>query len=390
MRRLLGSSLGRCPRIKVIKGYIAIELQLGEVERCRRLYEKFTSLWPTHVQAWVAFAELERSLAEEERAAAVLELSVSQPVLDVPEVAWKAYIDFEIARGELGNARALYERLLQRSKHAKVWLSYATFEGAQVGDAALARAVYAAAYAHFKGVGVAGREERVLMLEAWLAFERAVVQDEIEHGGDGSANAQFLRAVQAKVPSRVVRKRELTAADGSSLGWEEYYDWVFPDDETKPVALKLLEMAHKWRAGGGSIKAALSGGGADADDAERASSAGGSGVDGDGAVAAGRLAGSIRRRSDDGAGLDDGNDGDASLTAQRFKRMRPSEGQAALDQSCADEAETPNANVDTVFQEEVEREMEARVRAAQSSSDAPRDMYCEEDVGEAADRDTVA
>jgi len=144
------------------------------------------------------------------------------------QIVWKAFIDFEIQRFELGRARALYRRLLDRSKAAKVWLSYASFEGAVAGDAAGARAAYSSAYEHFRSAGAPGREERLLIVEAWLAFERAVVEDEVAHGGDGSASVPFLTAVQAKVPSRVVRKRELTAADGSSLGWEEYFDYVFP------------------------------------------------------------------------------------------------------------------------------------------------------------------
>ncbi|KAL0728818.1 hypothetical protein Bca4012_024911 [Brassica carinata] len=34
---------------------------------------------------------------------------------------WKAYIDFEIAEGELERTRALYERLWDCTKHYKVW-----------------------------------------------------------------------------------------------------------------------------------------------------------------------------------------------------------------------------------------------------------------------------
>ena len=41
---------------------------------------------------------------------------------------WQAYIDFEIAEGELERTRALYERLLDRTKHYKVWVSFAKFE----------------------------------------------------------------------------------------------------------------------------------------------------------------------------------------------------------------------------------------------------------------------
>lgn len=283
-----------------------------------------------------------------------------------PQLVWKAYIDFEIERFQLARARALYERLLTRSKAAKVWLSFASFEGAVAGDAALARAVYSAAYAHFRSAGAAGREERLLIVEAWLAFERAVVEDEVAHGGDGSASAPFLSAVQARVPSRVVRKRELTAADGSSLGWEEYYDYVFPDDEVKPAALKLLELAHKWRSSGGGVTSTVL-----------------HQVPADDDASAEALA------SEAGPG------------ASR-KRARLTVGEAAQQDV---RAEVGDAD-DTVFQREIERDLEAAVHewpvtaglgsenlaviAVQTESRPPRDLYCEEDMGDAADRDAVA
>lgn len=42
----------------------------------------------------------------------------------------QSYIDFEIAEGERERTRALYERLLDRTRHVKVWMSYAAFEAA--------------------------------------------------------------------------------------------------------------------------------------------------------------------------------------------------------------------------------------------------------------------
>jgi hypothetical protein len=42
--------------------------------------------------------------------------------------AWQAYIEFEISEGEHDRTRELYERLLDRTKHLKVWVSYAKFE----------------------------------------------------------------------------------------------------------------------------------------------------------------------------------------------------------------------------------------------------------------------
>ena len=46
----------------------------------------------------------------------------------------QAYIDFEIAEGEFERTRALYERLLDRTKHLKVWISYAKFEASAMEE----------------------------------------------------------------------------------------------------------------------------------------------------------------------------------------------------------------------------------------------------------------
>lgn len=138
-RQILGAGIGLAPKPKIFRAYIQLELQLGEIERCRALYEKFVSWAPHSAAAWIAMAQLEGSLAEAERARALYELAVAQPVLDMPELAWKAYIDFEAALaadaqaeggGEVGAARvrALYERLLSRTSHVKVWLSLAQWE----------------------------------------------------------------------------------------------------------------------------------------------------------------------------------------------------------------------------------------------------------------------
>lgn len=70
----------------------------------------------------VQYAELETILGDTERARSILELAINQPRLDMPEVLWKAYIDFEVDQEEYENARKLYKRLLQRTQHVKVGL----------------------------------------------------------------------------------------------------------------------------------------------------------------------------------------------------------------------------------------------------------------------------
>jgi len=127
-RKTLGQAIGMCPKDKLFKGYIELEKQLFEFLRCRTLYEKHIEWNPSNCQAWIKFAELERGLDDLERTRAIFELAVGQPTLDMPELLWKAYIDFEEEEGEYDRTRELYERLLEKTDHVKVWISFAHFE----------------------------------------------------------------------------------------------------------------------------------------------------------------------------------------------------------------------------------------------------------------------
>ena len=129
VRKLLGQALGRCPKPKLYKGYIDLEMQLREFDRCRTLYEKFVENSPTNSYAWISFAGLEKLLDDVDRVRAIYELAIDNPQgLDIPEAVWKAYIDFEVEEGEYERARALYVRLLNKTNHVKVWISFAEFE----------------------------------------------------------------------------------------------------------------------------------------------------------------------------------------------------------------------------------------------------------------------
>lgn len=252
------------------------------------------------------FAELEKELGDLDRARAIFELAITQP-LDMPEVVWKAYIDFEYDEEEWDRTRALYKRLLERTSHVKVWISWAQFESnagktiarayrdqddddddeeeagepsekpakvvspeaeeaaqqAEKDGLAAARKVFEDGYKDLKSRGL--KQERLILLEAWKAQETA----------DG--NAESLAKVEAMMP-RVVKKRRAISGDGSQQ--EEYFDMMFPvsssdrelkrqspntwpllqdDEAATPGASKLLAMAHQWaakRAAAGNATAA--------------------------------------------------------------------------------------------------------------------------------------
>lgn len=192
--------------------------QLREFDRARQLYQKYLEFDPTNSAAWIKYAELETQLQDFVRARAIFELAISQPQLSMPELLWKAYIDFEYQEGERDRARSLYDRLVTRSGHYKAWIAFALFEAASIpaprevreeaedqdevpdvpGDAEAARKVFDRAYKDLKSRGL--KEERVRVLEAWKTFEE-------EHG-----TANQVADVQAMMP--VVSKRRRRAENG--------------------------------------------------------------------------------------------------------------------------------------------------------------------------------
>ncbi|KAL7956994.1 TPR-like protein [Trichoderma compactum] len=260
-RKLLGRAIGMCPKDKLFDGYVDLERKLFEFVRCRKLYEKHVQYNATNCQTWIKFAELERGLDDLDRARAIFELAVSQPQLDMPELLWKAYIDFEEEEGEYERTRDLYERLLEKTHHVKVWISYAHFEinipeddeadeeqGEQpVSDEAKARARKVFERAHKSMRDKDLKEERVSLLNAWLSFERT-------HGSDADVDA-----VQKQMPRRVKRRRRAHDESGGDNEdvYEEYFDYVFPADDQQAKNLSnIMAMAQKWKQTGGDLSGA--------------------------------------------------------------------------------------------------------------------------------------
>lgn len=77
-RKTFGMAIGMCPKAKVFEAYIDMEIQLGNVDNCRKLYDKYLVWDPTRVAAWCRYAELEADLGESERARALYEVAIAQ------------------------------------------------------------------------------------------------------------------------------------------------------------------------------------------------------------------------------------------------------------------------------------------------------------------------
>lgn len=256
-RKVLGASIGMCPKPKLFTGYIELEMRLREFDRVRMLYEKFLTFDPSLSSAWIQWTQVESVIEDFERVRAIFELAVQQE-LDMPEIVWKAYIDFEIEEGERERTRHLYERLLERTGHYKVFISYALMEASvfgggededgnelegEAGDDERARAIFERGYKDLRARGE--KDDRALLLEAWEAFEA-------DHGSDED------RARVAELKPQT-RKKWRPRDDGSGQ-LEEYWDISFPDDEKEanPGAFKFFQAGQQWAAARGQGQGGLS------------------------------------------------------------------------------------------------------------------------------------
>jgi crooked neck len=118
-----------------------------------------------HISKFVITGDIERSRG-------IYELAINQPRLDMPEILWKSYIDFEIEQEETDRARELYRRLLSKTQHVKVWLSLAKFELSLTHDSNViqARHIYEEANKSLRDSSEnnpEAKEHRVMLLEAW-------------------------------------------------------------------------------------------------------------------------------------------------------------------------------------------------------------------------------
>jgi crooked neck len=244
VRKILGTAIGMCPKDKLFRGYIDLEIQLREFDNCRKLYEKFLEFGPDNCTTWIKFAELESILGDVERARSIYELAIEQPRLDMPELLWKAFIDFEIDQQEYDRARKLYTKLLRKTQHVKVWLSLAQFEASidESDSMDRARDVFEQAYKTLRTAN--DKEERLMLVEHWLDFEK-------ERG-----TKESVVRVEQYFPKRVKQRRKILTEDGiESAQWEEFMQLVFPDDEAIQPHLKLLDMAKRWKKGQDEVAA---------------------------------------------------------------------------------------------------------------------------------------
>lgn len=234
-RKIMGQAIGLAANKKIFEAYIEFEQSLLNFDNCRKIYAKWIEHFPDSGKAYIAFAQFEAQLEEFDRSKAIFELAIESEALDLPELVWKAYIDMEIEQGRYKDATSLYKRLLERTQHVRVWISYATFLVENAEKVTAARDAYRDAFNSMKG-DVERTMDRVSIFDAWRDFEQA-------HG-----DATTLESVLKLTPTRVKKTKAVLTEDGQEAGQEDYYDYTFPDEQTTVPNKSLLEAAMAWKA----------------------------------------------------------------------------------------------------------------------------------------------
>ena len=219
-RKIFGLNLAVCPKENVIKRYLNIEEDLGNIDRVRTIFQSYIEKKPENSKMWIKYAEFEKDLEEYERCESIYEAALTIN-LDYPEDVWKSYINSVYENHD--KVINLYERLLKKSKHIKVWLSYIKYE-LEMEKLDKMRNLCQRAIDFFKKENL--KKERKEIIEFWINCEKDDNEKE---------------RIKKMLPSikKITKKNE----EGII---EEVDDLVFPDDEKENKGLKILENALKW------------------------------------------------------------------------------------------------------------------------------------------------
>jgi crooked neck len=249
-RNVLVHAIGLVPHPKLFTYYADLEMQLGEIDHVRKIYEKWLECsGGDQAEVWCIYTDLEERMEEFERMRALYEMALTRTTMDRPELIWKAYIDAEkrcelheeLPNGVLSTRVCnVYDRLLNESAHARVFISYAEYEVSRK-QWERARAVYDRGDTYFRHAMVTCSdqdraeiaEQRYVVLNDWLQYEQRF----------GTEKDQA--DVRARMPTIVTKKREI----GHGV-LEDYNEYLYPEQQAAQSLAKarMLELAKKWRA----------------------------------------------------------------------------------------------------------------------------------------------
>eukprot|EP00917_Polyrhabdina_sp_WS-2016_P024647 GHVP01053232.1.p1 GENE.GHVP01053232.1~~GHVP01053232.1.p1 ORF type:complete len:691 (+),score=129.60 GHVP01053232.1:22-2094(+) len=235
-RKVFGRAIAECGKKKIFIRYAAFELQLGNVDRCRTIFAKFVEKYPTDAKTWIAFFELEMSVEEFARARGLAEIGLSLEMMEHPELIWKKYINTETKLGNIGNARSLYERLVERSSVPATWKAYAQFELKHGGRPQQAKQIIE------RGISAARDNDRPADRAHLISYLIKLVKKTPE-----LRDNEDIEKLEKRLPKKVTKKTAVHDSTGEAISWQEISAYEFPEDGGSASTLKILEAAKKWK-----------------------------------------------------------------------------------------------------------------------------------------------
>ncbi|CAR25142.1 Clf1p [Lachancea thermotolerans CBS 6340] len=262
-RKILGQALGICPKNKIFKYYIELEIQLKEFDRVRKIYEQYIAFNALESDNWLAYAELEDNLGDEERARGIFHIALSDKVgLDTNErfKILEQLITFETNAGEYAKARQAYDALVQLSGYSPTtYIERAMFESTIPAD-------NLSKDDQSQNMAEGDEDEPLDVTEANKRNSRSIFNkalDFYKEQGDKESRCAMLRALNSyeavhgtvqtreAARKRLPKRRTLTKRENNVE--VEYTDYEFPEDEEGEVGFsnndKLLALAQKWKQG---------------------------------------------------------------------------------------------------------------------------------------------
>lgn len=234
-RMFLGRAIGVTGASAVYAFYIDLESRLGNFDRCRTLHEKRIEADPSQSVNWISYCDMEAGIGEVDRARSVITKSLEVGLVDQPEHLWKAAIDLEVEHGQPRDVLKLYNSLLEKSRHVKVYLSLGLYCVSQEMVGRM-REVFGEADALFKVERM--NEERAAIINNWFECE-VQLGDQV-----------WVEKVRQKLPKKIKKQRVVPGPAGSFVGdlqYEEYVDYVFNDEGTKAGVSGLQRLAQNWK-----------------------------------------------------------------------------------------------------------------------------------------------
>lgn len=258
-RKILGRSLGMCPKDNTFKGYIDLEIRLKQFDRVRKIYEKYLEFNPLNLDTWINYAELEENLGDGDRCRSIYEIAIDNAAaIGLSEeskiVLMQRAIEFETDEEEYGLARQLYNKYIEANGHlTELWIGYALYESSNPTEEQLRNLQEEKEDGENEEIGFEPTEENII--RARNVFERAVEYfRRVDHKRNRAiifdAYKKFEDVHGSENERESLRKRMPKLLRENGFKNADEISYVFPDDERdtdkKPNISKFMALAKRW------------------------------------------------------------------------------------------------------------------------------------------------